>query len=513
MDLKEILEEEKEFIKENLKLGYSKSEDESYEDFVFKILKKKFENYSDDEIRNISREIIQNIDEYNSNYEEIQKYKKRGLNRDNYIADKILEQAEKEGYEETFEKIKELTLKEEVINSEVSKEIITDESSLSLTDKGNELVYGILKNSLAVPGVLEGANYISGIKNSIDSANQLMTETLFTKSGAVSQNPNLHGYIFEAHHTSTFNIDSAVKGIDAKAEMLNSNLKDSTDILIKSSGKKIGFQAKDGETFQKTYSNFKRGDYGRDKLLVPESQAKEIAKKGIKPVEEISFKGAKSQKISYEETKEIQINAQEKGQIKTYGYSDTNLKDVAIKYSKVATSNFVMGAGYGMVSKVVRDKLSGEDVELDELVCEGIKTGSDYTVKTVLASALVNKLSTNVATGVAFSAVEMAKTAYECMEGNLDTTEALDRISDVGASTIAGTVGSIFGAKVIGGFVGGLLGSAIGGLVGSAAGYTVGSTVGVAVSKGVKSIAKGAVSIASSVVSGVSSFVGSLFGW
>ena len=49
-------------------------------------------------------------------------------------------------------------------------------------------------------------NYIDSVNIAIDNANKTLMESVTTNTGAINQNPNLDGFIFEEYHAGTFNI-------------------------------------------------------------------------------------------------------------------------------------------------------------------------------------------------------------------------------------------------------------------------------------------------------------------
>ncbi len=53
--------------------------------------------------------------------------------------------------------------------------------------------------------------YVDNVNSAICKSNEEILSALTTKTGEISQNPNLDGFIFEEHHAGTFNIDAAVK--------------------------------------------------------------------------------------------------------------------------------------------------------------------------------------------------------------------------------------------------------------------------------------------------------------
>ena len=77
------------------------------------------------------------------------------------------------------------------------------------------------------------ASYATQIDQVLNRANEDMMRTIQNIDGSISGNPNLDGLIAEQHHASTFNIDAAVKETSFTAKPLESNGKNSVDIVIK----------------------------------------------------------------------------------------------------------------------------------------------------------------------------------------------------------------------------------------------------------------------------------------
>ncbi|MDE6376222.1 MAG: hypothetical protein K2L20_03530, partial [Ligilactobacillus sp.] len=164
---------------------------------------------------------------------------------------------------------------------------------------------------------------------------------------------------------------------------------------------------------------------------------------------------------------------------------------------KQAVTSAVLGVATTTAMEVGIKCVQGEDIEAEEVARKAIMTGADAGIKTATAGALkvcaekgiissLKGASGNVVSGIAFSAVESAKTMYKVGKGDLTLKEGMDEIE----ATTAGVVGSIAGSSQgtsIGAAIGtvlGPVGTAVGGVVGGIVGGIAGSTVGRTIAKG-----------------------------
>lgn len=103
-----------------------------------------------------------------------------------------------------------------------------------------------------------------------------------TKSGEISQNPNLNGLIAENWHELTFNFNAEASGSTYRAKALipeHGYAKNSMDLGIyeNGTGRAVGrYQAKYGATPEATLNYKQQGDYRGQKLLVPDGQEQYI---------------------------------------------------------------------------------------------------------------------------------------------------------------------------------------------------------------------------------------------
>lgn len=112
-------------------------------------------------------------------------------------------------------------------------------------------------------GAVQAGLYAQRIDTAIENANSAMSRTIHNLDGSINQNPNLDGLIAEQHHASTFNIDAAVKEKNFHAEPLESNGKNSVDVVIRDERGNIvrKYQSKYGKDAETTQEYFEKGDY------------------------------------------------------------------------------------------------------------------------------------------------------------------------------------------------------------------------------------------------------------
>ena len=187
-----------------------------------------------------------------------------------------------------------------------------------------------IEQGAAAQGAVSVASYANEIDNAIENANEAMMKTIHNLDGSINQNPNLDGFIAEQHHANTFNIDASVKEKNFTAEPLQSNGKNSVDIVVRDERGNIvrKYQSKYGKDAETTESYFEKGDYRGQRRLVPEGQGKDI-KNANEKIEFTDYKSknsesVKSKPLSKEEAKAQQEKAQKEGKIDEYTWNDAN---------------------------------------------------------------------------------------------------------------------------------------------------------------------------------------------
>lgn len=401
-------------------------------------------------------------------------------------------------------------------------------------------------------GAVQAGMYAQGIDTAIENANSAMMRTILNLDGSISQNPNLDGLIAEQHHASTFNIDAAVKEKAYHAEPLESNGKNSVDVVVRDKNGQIvrKYQSKYGKDAETTESYFEKGDYRGQRKLVPEGQGDKINNANEK-IEFTDYKSKnpetiESKPLSKEEAKAKQEQAQREGKIDEYTWNDANKGFIAKKIGGKAAlaAGIAIGLqGARIVGRRIWNWVTGQEnqtVEEDvkEFAESAVKSGASAGVTVAASGALtvaarsgwLGKLLQNTPAGHIAAAVsvgvENVKILYKFATGELTGDEALDQAGRATCSVIGGFAlgakGAALGAGIgtvlgpVGTVIGGLAGGLIGGIAGSTIGeavFSAGRKIMSGVVKGIKAEASGITHVAKSAWSGIKSFVGGIFGW
>ena len=538
-------------------------------------LQNEFADKKIQEIEKMADELIAGVGVYFNKKKEVEKYQRVGISTSDYIGDVILDK-----------------ISEDVKNAEIidKKQIIGDmkESSEILANYNEVMIYeaAAINDPRVVANTLSAnrANtYVDNVNSVIGKSNEEILSALTTRTGEISQNPNLDGFIFEEHHAGTFNIDAAVKEENYYAKALKPELgetygKNSVDMTIEDSSKIVRkYQAKAyknaNETAKSFYDRQQGYKYKFQSKLVPSDQTGEIPNS----VDKLKFGEVESKNISKEEIKNIQEKYQsgDKEAVKFSFEKDVDVLAISKQIGKQAVINGTMGVGIGMALDVGTKLVSGEEVEVAEVIEAGVKTGTSMGLSTAVAGGirvaveknvvpkvLTGVLANNSVVGaVAASSVDMIGTAFKLGSGEINLGEATKRVGTSVGSAYGAIIAANWGygaamAAIVGLGTIGAVGTIIGVGVALAAGAVcgiVGSKVGRAIAKGigeiskpivngaveivkagvnvVKSVAKGVwegvKTVGKAVVSGVKavgsaissafgavgSFIGGLFGW
>lgn len=369
----------------------------------------------------------------------------------------------------------------------------------------------------------QSMEYMKSLDNALADANAKMYQTLLTKEGLVSQNPNLDGYIAEQHHAQTFNLNAAAKGSKYRARVVEPDgtyNKNGVDIVIEdtTTGKVVSrYQSKYCKDSAATESAFESGDYRGQQKLTPSDQT--IGKKSTDVLK--APDGTTSNPLSKADAQKLRDEAQS-GKWNDLNWNEYKAKDLAIGIGKQAGKAGLIGAAVGAGAEIANKLLSGEEIDGKEVAKAAIKGGADAGLKSVVAGALkvgiekgvIKAIPKGTPVGVlatiASIGIENVKVIGEVVSGKLSPAEGVGKIADVTVSGITGAVaaagGSMLGtmaAVKIGALVGtavGPVGTAIGGFIGGTIGFVAGSAVGKAVVSGAKKVAKAAVGITKGLV-------------
>lgn len=465
-----------------------------------------------EEIEKIADELMEGVEIYFDKKKEVEKYQKVGISSSDYVGDVILDK-----------------ISEDVINAEIvdRKQIIRDmkESSEILANYNEAMIYeaAAINDPQVVANTLSAAKtnvYVDNVNLTIGKSNEEILSALTTKAGEISQNPNLDGFIFEEHHAGTFNIDAAVKEKNYYAKALKPEIgetygKNSIDMTIEDSGKIVRkYQAKAyknaNETAKSFYNRQQGYKYKFQSKLVPSDQTGDIPNS----VDKVKFGEVESKNISKEEIKNIQEKYQsgDKEAVKFSFEKDVDVLAISKQLGKQAVINGTMGVGIGMALDVGTKLVSGEEVEVAEVIEAGVKTGTSMGLltavaggirvaveKNVLPKVLSKILSSNSVIGaIAGASMDIIGTAFKLGSGEISLGEATRNIGK--------SIGSAYGAIIASGWGYGIAMAAMAGLgvigtVGAVIGVgvavvtsvvcgLVGSKVGGAIAEGIGKIAK-----------------------
>ena len=464
------------------------------------------------EIEKMADELMAGVEIYFDKKKEVEKYQKVGISSSDYVGDVILDK-----------------ISEDVINAEIvdRKQIIRDmkESSEILANYNEAMIYeaAAINDSQVVANTLSAAKanvYVDNVNLAIGKSNEEILSALTTKTGEISQNPNLDGFIFEERHAGTFNIDAAVKEKNYYAKALKPEIgeiygKNSIDMTIEDSGKIVRkYQAKAyknaNETAKSFYDRQQGYKYKFQSKLVPSDQTGDIPNS----VDKMKFGEVESKNISKEEIKNIQEKYQsgDKEAVKFSFEKDVDVLAISKQLGKQAVINGTMGVGIGMALDVGTKLVSGEEVEVAEVIEAGMKTGTSMGLSTavaggirvaveknVLPKVLSKILSSNSVIGaIAGASMDIIGTAFKLGSGEISLGEATRNIGK--------SIGSAYGAIIASGWGYGIAMAAMAGLgvigtVGVVIGVgvavvtsvvcgLVGSKVGGAIAEGIGKIAK-----------------------
>lgn len=408
-----------------------------------------------------------------------------------------------------------------------------------------------IEQGAELSGAVSVAQYAQHIDTAIENANSAMMKTIHNLDGSINQNPNLDGLIAEQHHASTFNIDAAVKEKGFTAEPLESNGKNSVDVVIRDERGQIvrKYQSKYGKDAETTEGYFEKGDYRGQRKLVPEGQGDQI-KNANEKIEFTDYKSKHPEKVeskplSKEEAKAKQEKAQKEGKIDEYTWNDANKGVIARKIGGRAalSAAFAIGLqGARIVGRRIWNWVTGQEnqsVEEDvkEFAESAIKSGASAALTVATSGALtvaarsgwLGKLLMKTPAGhiaaAACVGIENIKVLYKFAKGELTGEEAIDQAGRATCSVVGGmalgakgasvgaAIGTVFGpvGTAIGGIAGGLIGGIAGSTMGEAV-FSAGKKIVSFVANGVRTVASGIANAARAAWSGIKNVFSGIFG-
>lgn len=481
------------------------------QEWLKKELKSEFPEKSDDELKKISEELQAGIEGAEKRYKEIESYSSMGITASDYLGKEIEENTIDNAVNSELSVAE---LKDELRkNSELLNQNNLTESYKLAGKTGAEIIVGLKAFD-------KMDKYFTNINETIARGNEKMIETITTKVGTINQNPNLDGFIFEQFHENTFNIDAAIKdakGIRAVAlvpEAGNSYGKNSIDLVVKISkdGREYNikkYQAKLSKTGEKADVLFNNKNYKFQRKLYGKGQEKHGNTK-------VEYAGIESKAFSKEEIKKIQNKVQSGNvdSVKTTFKEDIDIKKLSKQIGKQALYSCGIAVGTGMAFSIAEKIINKENIEIEEVIVDGLKTGATAGISTAVAGGLrtaVEKgiirgvgtkiLSNNIISSIAFSTVSIVGVGLAVGSGEISLKEGTKESGKILASTYAGLKGAAVGSTLATGIL--TVGSVIAPVVAAVAG-----TIGYLVSSKVAThVYEGITEIGSTIVSGVGSVI------
>ena len=449
-------------------------------------LQNELPNKKVEDIEKIATELISGIEIYYKKKKEVEKYQSIGISNGDFVGNEILEKVADE-----IEEAEILDTKEVIEDMKEASNVLSQYNEAMIYETASIKEPQLVANVLGVNSV---NNYVDTVNNAIDNANKTLVESVTTKTGMINQNPNLDGFIFEEYHAGTFNIDATVKGKTYQAKALKPEIgetygKNSIDLIVEDSGKYVKkYSAKAyknaNETAKSFYDKITGYKYKFQSKLVPTDQVGDITNS----VDKIKYNDVESKGITKTEIKDIQKDLQsgnKKADIFNFK-KDVNTISISKQIGKQAMLNGTMGLVAGMAANIGVNLIQGKELEAEEVIEAGIKTGASMGMATAVAGgirvavekkvipAVFSRMLTNNTIGaIAASSIDIIGTAFKLGSGEITLGKA---VKDVGNSLGAG-YGAIISSGI--GFSGGMaLATTIGlGTIG-----TVGTILGVGIS-------------------------------
>ena len=482
-------------------------------------LQNELPNKKVEDIEKIATELIAGIEIYYQKKKEVEKYQSVGISNGDYIGNQILEKVANE-----MEEAERVDTKEVIEDMKETSNILSQYNETMIYETASIKEIQLVANVFSAKSV---NNYIDTVNTAIDNANKTLMESVTTKVGTINQNPNLDGFIFEEHHAGTFNIDAAVKQKSYYAEALKPELgetygKNSVDLTIKDDAgkyvKKYSAKAYKNakESAKAFYDKITGYKYKFQSKLVPIDQVGDIANS----VDKIKYDNVESKGITKAEVKDIQNDLQDgnkKGDILNFK-KDVNTISISKQIGKQAMLNGTMGVGIGMAANIGVNLITGKEVEAEEVIEAGIKTGGSVGLSTAVAGGIkvavekeiVPAMSNNTIGAIAASSMDIIGTACKLGSGEISLGEAVKEVGTSISSAYSAIVSSSFGytatiaaVGMVGlgtlGTVGTVIGTGVALVAGAVCG-TVGSKIGEEIANGVGTIAEKVVDKAVEVV-------------
>lgn len=351
-----------------------------------------------------------------------------------------------------------------------------------------------------------------------------------SSDGHIKLSPNLDGNIAENMIAKTTELSGFAQGKNIKVEVRDVFTKNSIDVraINMDTGKYQNYQLKFGKDAKATIDLIERGNYNNQQIIVPAEQLEEIrnyfkAKGSSKTImDHIDAWGAVGKKFTKADMKELQLAAQEDGIMPSFDYNHYQTKDLAIRIGKNAGIMAYQAAAVTTGLNIACKIFKGETINPDEMVEIAIKTGADTSVKVVSAGTLqvairkgiisfIPKATpAGVIANIACVGIENVKIMAKIASGELSMTKGLDHMGRVTTSMVGGlwgmAKGAAIGAKLTAWIpVIGVPLALVTGFIGGMVGYFGGSKMGDVIYNTGKKVASAAKSVATAAVNGLKS--------
>lgn len=329
----------------------------------------------------------------------------------------------------------------------------------------------------------------SGLQQKINQINSdLLSASVASSTGAINQNPQFHGFLFEEIHAAVFNMRAKMAGKPYVAMVLKPRLggtytKNSVDIGIYNFAEKHPllqkYQLKCCADSDATIKAISHGDYHNQRLLVADGQASSVKK--AFPTKTVTtcleYDGISSNPITYSKAKMIQ-NAIQSGSWEAIDWNEFSNKDLfyaGLESLKTPILiDVLMRTVIGVGGKIVgQTEDSWIDVFkriglgiLDDTSKLALSAAAQIVIKKEFAESVVGKLTAPEVYAIVSLAIDTTKELVKVAQGKQDIIQAMDNIAKktvVAAAQLAGGAGG----AALGGWLAGPVGAKIGYVVGS----------------------------------------------
>lgn len=241
--------------------------------------------------------------------------------------------------------------------------------------------------------------YFKNLSDNVDHINKILRETsIAERTGEISRNPQLHGFLFEKLHAYTFNAKAALAHKNFRAYVLPIDGggfgKNSVDISIRELGtNKIlrNYQAKCCVNADATIKAFEHGDYHNQRYLVCKNQVEEVKKScsSCKSVIDcIEYDGISSTPQKYSQVKEIQ-NAMQSGDFSNVDLSMWSNKELALIGIECVGKTVAVDAIFRAVFLFIDHALLHTEIGMKEDIIYNAKELGWDAVKATLIESLI----------------------------------------------------------------------------------------------------------------------------